>query len=212
MTRPAPAMPSPAGSDVATAGLDVLTARERHADELAFACAAALQNRGGHGVTVTTHQAALNEYRHVGLVVEVIGLGEEVVAEALSEVVEASGEAHHGLLVGQTYCGTIELRAVIKTMVDTHRYRTSGRVVVFPGSTTITGATTAAQLLASTTIDRIQVLGHVQADPSTPLLTRDFVRPRWSEGDLVLHVQPAIGGTLVPFETPNPTPCCADHA
>jgi hypothetical protein len=28
----------------------------------------------------------------------------------------------------------------------------------------------------------------------------------------VLHVQPGAGGTLVPFEVPTPTPCCAAHA
>jgi hypothetical protein len=212
MTQTAESTAGTGNTRVLTAGLDLLTARERHADELAFACAAALQDRGGHQITVTTHHAALGEHRHVGLVVEVTGSSEEVVAETLSEVVAASGEAEHGLLVGRIYCGTIELRPVIEAMLGTHRWRTSGRVVVFPGSATVTGTTTVAQLLASTAIDRIQVLGHVQADPGTPLTTRDFVRPRWSDGDLVLHVQPAIGDTLVPFETPNPTPCCADHA
>jgi hypothetical protein len=39
---------------------------------------------------------------------------------------------------------------------------------------------------------------------------RDHARPRSVDGESVLDA-PA-GGTLVPFETPNPTPCCADHA
>jgi len=29
---------------------------------------------------------------------------------------------------------------------------------------------------------------------------------------MVLHVRPAVGGVVVPFEQPNQTPCCADHA
>lgn len=42
--------------------------------------------------------------------------------------------------------------------------------------------------------------------------TRDFVRPQWIGEALTLLVQPARDGRVVPFEGPNPTPCCADHA
>ncbi|MGC0429432.1 hypothetical protein RKD32_005787 [Streptomyces sp. SAI-195] len=47
--------------------------------------------------------------------------------------------------------------------------------------------------------------------PDTRLVTRDHVRPHWQDGRLVLAAMPAVGGTLVPFEDPDPTPCCADH-
>ncbi len=67
-------------------------------------------------------------------------------------------------------------------------------------------------LLARTRIDRVRVLGAPEPDDGTILLTRGFVRPRWDGGSLVLHAQPAVGGTLVPFETPDPTPCCASHS
>ena len=73
-------------------------------------------------------------------------------------------------------------------------------------------APTVAALLDSTAVQRVQVLGGTEPDPATTLLTRGFLRPRWSEGALVLHVQPAARGVLVPFETPDPTPCCAAHA
>lgn len=96
-------------------------------------------------------------------------------------------------------------------MLERHRDRSSGRAVVFPGSTTLVGTLTVADVLADTRIDRVRVLGAAEADPGTLLLTRGFVRPRWTNGELVLHVQPAIGGVLVPFETPDPTPCCAAH-
>ncbi|MGW5639490.1 hypothetical protein ACWEWQ_32575, partial [Streptomyces sp. NPDC003832] len=52
------------------------------------------------------------------------------------------------------------------------------------------------------------------ADPPAPsarLTTREHVRPHWQSGTLVLTAMPAAGGTLVPFEVPEPTPCCADH-
>jgi hypothetical protein len=94
----------------------------------------------------------------------------------------------------------------------THQARNGGRAVVFPGSTSIGGTTTVGALLAATRIDRVQVLGSMdEPESGTVLVTRDFLRPRWSDGDLVLHAQPAVGGTLVPFEGPNPRPCCVDH-
>ncbi|MFJ4620315.1 hypothetical protein [Streptomyces sp. NPDC088812] len=46
--------------------------------------------------------------------------------------------------------------------------------------------------------------------PDVRLVTRDHVRPQWHDGEPVLTAMP-VGGTLVPFEVPDPTPCCADH-
>ncbi|WP_307678107.1 hypothetical protein [Streptomyces sp. V4I2] len=43
------------------------------------------------------------------------------------------------------------------------------------------------------------------------MVTWDHVRPQWQQGELVLTAMAAVGGTLVPFEVPAPTPCCADH-
>ncbi|MFI9819455.1 hypothetical protein ACIHFC_03105 [Streptomyces sp. NPDC052013] len=88
----------------------------------------------------------------------------------------------------------------------------SGRAVLYPGAADLTGTLTVAQVLARSAIDRVRVLGTRDApDPSVPLVTREFVRPQWEGGALVLAAMPAVGGTLVPFEDPDPTPCCADH-
>jgi hypothetical protein len=89
--------------------------------------------------------------------------------------------------------------------------------VVYPGVDRLTGTVTVADLLGLTAIDRITVVGqpstHAQGpDPATPVLTRDHVRPDWQDGQLTLAVLPAAGGVLAPFEVPDPTPCCADHA
>ncbi|MER7693154.1 hypothetical protein [Streptomyces sp. NPDC097610] len=87
-----------------------------------------------------------------------------------------------------------------------------GRAVLYPGAVDLTGTLTVAELLSHSAIDRVVVLG--TADPPPPdqrLVTRDHVRPEWREGRLVLAAMPAAGGTLVPFEVPDPTPCCADH-
>ncbi len=88
----------------------------------------------------------------------------------------------------------------------------AGRAVLFPGAGALTGTLTLAELLARTAIDRVTVLGTPEAPaPETRLVTRDHVRPHWQDGRLVLAAMPAAGGTLVPFEDPAPTPCCADH-
>ncbi|MFE5394379.1 hypothetical protein ACFQ9U_07390 [Streptomyces sp. NPDC056568] len=87
-----------------------------------------------------------------------------------------------------------------------------GRAVLFPGAAGLTGALTLAELLARTAIDEVTVLGTPDApSPDTLLVTREHVRPQWRDGRLVLTAMPAAGGTLVPFEDPDPTPCCADH-
>ncbi|MGC5034791.1 hypothetical protein ACPXCS_08040 [Streptomyces sp. DT190] len=87
-----------------------------------------------------------------------------------------------------------------------------GRAVLYPGAASLTGTLTIADLLARSAIDRVTVLGTPDPPgPGTPLATRDHVRPQWQDGELVLTAMPAAGGTLVPFEVPDPTPCCADH-
>ncbi|MCY1141785.1 hypothetical protein OWR29_27635 [Actinoplanes sp. Pm04-4] len=87
-----------------------------------------------------------------------------------------------------------------------------GRAVVFGGSSELTGTLTVQEVLDRSAIDRVEVLGSGVADPALKLDTRDFVRPQFRDGELVLVTMPAVGGTLVPFETRDPTPCCADHA
>ncbi|MFF5362583.1 hypothetical protein ACFY4I_24855 [Streptomyces scabiei] len=87
-----------------------------------------------------------------------------------------------------------------------------GRAVIYPGVTALTGTLTIADVLDRSAISRVTVLGSPgRPSPDTPLVTCDHVRPYWHEGELVLTAMPAVGGTLVPFEVPEPTPCCADH-
>ncbi|ANB09311.1 hypothetical protein SAM40697_5355 [Streptomyces ambofaciens] len=87
-----------------------------------------------------------------------------------------------------------------------------GRAVLYPGAAGLTGTLTLAELLARSAIDGVTVLGTPdEPSPDTRLVTREHVRPQWRDGRLVLTAMPAAGGTLVPFEDPDPTPCCADH-
>ncbi len=89
--------------------------------------------------------------------------------------------------------------------------RDGGRAVRFPGCQHLTGTLSVREALAVSAIERIHQLGGGDVDDSAELRTRDFVRPRWQRGELVLAVLPAAGGGVAPFEVPNPTPCCAEH-
>jgi hypothetical protein len=87
-----------------------------------------------------------------------------------------------------------------------------GRAVLYPGVSQLTGTLTVAEVVSDSAIDRVEVLGAPGETASEQrILTRDFVRPQWRYGELILTAMPAAGGVLVPFEVPDPTPCCADH-
>ena len=53
--------------------------------------------------------------------------------------------------------------------------------------------------------DRLSTIERISS--ADVVRTRDFVRPVWRDGRLVLLVQPAADDTVVPFENPAPTPC-----
>ena len=89
--------------------------------------------------------------------------------------------------------------------------REGGRAVLFPGVEALTGELTVAQIRSRSAIGRVEILGGGEAEGSAVVRTFDFVRPLWRDGTLVLVTMPAVGGLLVPFETRNPTPCCANH-
>jgi hypothetical protein len=191
----------------AVAGLDLLTDRERDADHLARGIGAVLADRDLRDITIATHWAQVGHLRHVALSIEATG-DPVAVWELLARMADGAGTA---ALLGRRFRGEPELRETVGAALVAHTSRASGRVVVFPGSARIVGTLTVGEVLSSSAIDRIRVLAGGPADAASMLQTRDFVRPRWSCGQLVLDVQPAAGGLLVPFETPTPTPCCAAH-
>lgn len=89
-----------------------------------------------------------------------------------------------------------------------HAARRGGRAFLFAGVDDLTGVLTVRDLLAKSAISRVKVLGGSDAEPEREVLTRDFVRPEWTDGTLTLTTSAAPGGRLAPFEFPNPTPCC----
>ncbi|HLL65591.1 MAG TPA: hypothetical protein VK453_07545 [Micromonosporaceae bacterium] len=95
-----------------------------------------------------------------------------------------------------------------------HTTRRGGRAVVYPGVERLTGLRTVGEVLSWSAIDRIALLGGSTLGHAEPPLdmvvdTRDFLRPQWKDGTLTLLVQQAAGARLVPFEVPDPTPCCS---
>lgn len=77
--------------------------------------------------------------------------------------------------------------------------REGGRAVRFPGWDSLRGRPTVAEVLASGGVDRVEPLG-TQVSPETVVDTRDFVRPVFRGGALVLDVTPAAGGEVIPLE------------
>lgn len=207
--------PAPATSRVdclsLVAGLDLLTHRERDADGLAHGIIAALADRGVTDSTVATHWARVGQLRHIALTIECDAADADVLSTTLAEIAAADG-ATSGLLLPDRYIGEVELRDTLAEAVTAHTSRGSGRAVAFRGLDALCGLMPVKAVLACSVIDRVHVLAGGHAEPDTMLNTRNFLRPRWRDGELVLDTQPAAGGTLVPFESPFPTPCCADHA
>lgn len=204
------AISTPPGSRL-VAGIDLLIPRERDADHHVLGMVATLRRCGATAITAATHWARVGTLRHVSLSVELTGIVPNALWRSLTETAARSGGAS-GVLLDARYSGEPELRCVLETTVTAHVSRTSGRVVSFPGSHALVGTLTVADVVARSAIDRVQILGGDAAPAASLLVTRDFVRPRWSGGLLLLDVQPAVAGTLVPFETPTPTPCCASHS
>ncbi len=92
-----------------------------------------------------------------------------------------------------------------------HRDRRGGRLFHFPGADLV-GTMTVARLLADSAIDEVVMVGHREPLPSDARIdTQGFLRPLFVQGRTVLVVRPAADDVVVPFEQPDPTPCCADH-
>jgi len=191
------------------AGLDAMAVSERAAEHMLSEVLAALRPVGGDQITTATHRVQVFHTAHVAMSIAIPTIaGEPGIFELLRDML--GKHAAGAVWTDGAGAGPAQLQASTRQAATAHRDRTSGRVVQFPGSHTLTGTVPFGQVLA-TAIDRLEPLGGDQPAPDSVLVTRDFVRPRWQGGELVLHIQPAVGGTWVPFETPNPTPCCAVH-
>ncbi|MCE6997235.1 hypothetical protein LZG04_20860 [Saccharothrix sp. S26] len=85
-----------------------------------------------------------------------------------------------------------------------------GRCVRFPGQSALTGTHTAAEVVAVSAIDRVVGIG-VAVTPTDRVETLGFVRPVCRDGEVLLLVEPAVGGVLRPAEAESPHQCCGGH-
>jgi hypothetical protein len=154
-------------------------------------------------VLARTHLVS-SPYRHVAISLNAAAGS----AAAGSAAAGSAAGSPDGLRVPASAVTPAELSAA----ADAAAADQAGRAVLFPGWDALVGILTVEAVLASSAIDRVEVLGGGPASPSAEVDTRDFVRPIYRGGELVLVTTPAAGGRLVPFESPNPTPCCADHS
>jgi len=90
------------------------------------------------------------------------------------------------------------------------RDRADGRCVRFPGQSALTGTHPAAEVVAVSAIDRVVGIG-VEVAPTDPVRTLGFLRPVCRDGELLLLVEPAVGGVLHPAEAERPHECCGGH-
>ena len=90
------------------------------------------------------------------------------------------------------------------------RDRADGRCVRFPGQASLTGTHTAAEVVAVSAIDRVVGIG-VDVTPADRVETLGFLRPVCRDGELLLLVEPAVGGVLRPAEAESPHECCGGH-
>jgi len=192
-------------------GVDAGTASLREADHLVHRLADALALPDG--TTACTHLIRTAERRGTTVSFALPDAGAATAAwQRLTEL--ARTEADFGAVLGGLTYGSAASAGTAAPGAAEHARRSGGRAVLYPGAERLTGTVVLAELLATTAVERVVVLGAPGAegpDPGTPVLTRDHVRPEWREGVLTLVLVPAAGGTLAPFEVPNPTPCCADH-
>jgi len=194
------------------AGIDLLSTSEREADSILHALVRQLPAPTLAGSCLATHWARASERAHVSLSVELSGVDADAAWRLLAECLPAGDPTARAVCVGDRCTGPEDLRRLAAEAARAHAERRSGRVVHFPGVAELVGTLPVREVLERSAIDRVRVLAAGDADPAVLLTTREHVRPGWSAGELVLLAQPAVGGTLVPFESPNPTPCCADHA
>ncbi len=87
----------------------------------------------------------------------------------------------------------------------------AGRAFVFAGMTALERIVTVRTLLDRTAVQEVVTVGGIVALTSDRIDTQRHLRPEFVAGRLVLRTRPAADVELVPFEQPNPTPCCAAH-
>lgn len=198
-------------------GVDLGVGDELDAEPVLASLAAHLRERGvGPGVWIGTYAVCSPGPRHAAFAVVVpvadgdaIALVADGIRRGLSEHAPV-GWWEDPVLASSEWSSEESRAGGAREAIAAHVARDGGRLVAYPGVERLVGEVTAAAV-RDTAIEELVNLAGVPVPDDTPVLTRDFVRPRWSGGRLVLHVQPGPRGSVVPFEEPTPHRCCESH-
>jgi hypothetical protein len=203
------------------AGVDLSVPSEPAAEDIVALLAGRLRDLGLGtgpgtglvGVTIGTHRVTVPDaVPRVALSISLPdGLDVEAGWRLLLDALPGPNPSGRAVCLADRRDGPAGLLEVAAQAVGQRQQRSGGRAVVFPGVEALVGTVTVQHVLDGTAINRLVALDGAPLESATKVVTRDFVRPRWSVGELVLHVQRAARDTVVPFEVPRPTPCCAEH-
>jgi len=101
-------------------------------------------------------------------------------------------------------------RVGARAAVAAHAAGAGGRAIRFAGQARLQGAVRVTDVLSSTAIRDVQVLGGALASEAI-VETRNYVRPQYTVGSLTLVVTPLDDGRLQPFEIEYAHQCCDGH-
>jgi len=187
-------------------GVSALHARCGDAEHLLAELLAGVDSRGLVGCTHLVDAP----WRHEALSVRGDGA---VLADLFAAAACRDGVAA-ALLEGEqvtAVAGPDDRRAGAEQAAAEHRDRVAGRAVHYPGQETLVGDVPVTEVLAGTAIEAVTSTHGAYAAGAT-LRTGGFVRPRYEDGALVLHVGHEDPALLMPWEIAEPTPCCGeDH-
>ena len=133
------------------------------------------------------------------------GLGSDPIADKVGSAIIRAGAAEP-VVAGPSQLVRGAYVAAVESALGT-----AGRLVRFPGQEQARGILTAAELRERGGIDEVEALGGLPVEDDTVIDTLDFVRPIRRNSRVVLLVQPAAGGVLIPFEVEHQQKCCVDH-
>ena len=94
-----------------------------------------------------------------------------------------------------------------RTAIEHARAGREGRAIRFRGQEALTGARSVAEVLERSEIARVEGLGE-RVETGSIVVTHDYLRPVFVNGELVLYVTPLTNGRFQPFESAGPYRCC----
>lgn len=104
--------------------------------------------------------------------------------------------------------GPREGRSWARAAIELVQARREGRAIRFRGQDELTGERSVKEILDRSEIDRVETVASGTLESGT-VETRDYLRPVYVDGSLVLYVTPLGAGRFRPSESATTYRCCA---